>query len=840
MPALRRSEIRSRIAASGLALLTAVSLWLSLGTLAVSGGDTLRIAALPSLWILTALAIAAVASAQVVRLRLEHAWPLAISLILWLPFFPGPVPAALLIWQGPIEGVIWLVVAVGLIAARPPSAPSLTTDPSKAPWIAAGFVGLAALIVFSQVRDVMPGGDEPHYLAATQSLLRDGDLRVANNYEQGDYLQYFPGRLEPHFLRRSTGGEIYSIHAPGVSAIVLPAFAVAGYPGAVLTMVLIAALTAALTWRLAFRVSGRIAGAWISVAAIFATTPYFFHTFAIYPEIIGSLLVMIGVWLLLELDDGREVSARTLALVGCGSSILPWLHSRFAVIAALLGLIIIARLLQRSEAIKRIAAFLAVPVIAGIGWLAYFYAIWGIPSPTAPYGADTSTSASYILRGLVGLLFDQQFGILTTAPVYLMAIAGAWVLLQRQPRLAFELFVIIAAYSATTASYAMWWAGNAAPARFVVSVLPIAALPIALVGTQTTTIVLLVVSIALAVPRGIVEGGRFIFNNRGGVDATIEWITRSVDLSLALPSVHRDGASIAVRDGVLWLVVFGASVLVAGMFVQRRSSAARYAATAIGAALAVIVASSIVWSLHGQPVLTPDRSKLAALAAYRPAWHRTPRGQRDYLDHLSITINGPARLNRVPAAAYEVLPTSGSGAWRVFVGRNDAPLEQFDDQPDRLRLPLMLQTLNVSQVSVTLRPQSVFPPVATGNAIRAARYGYTRAYFLDERAYPERDGFWTRADASSQVVISTQELGAEADWPMVVTAGSVPTTVTLSTPGWEQRLALGAGEKRQVSLPGSNGAWPLRITSGAGFRPSERAPGNADVRKLAAWIAFPR
>jgi hypothetical protein len=75
-----------------LALLTAVSIGLSLGTLAVYGGDTSRIAALPSIWILGALAVAAIAVARIVRLRLDQAWPLAISLVLWLPFLPGTSP----------------------------------------------------------------------------------------------------------------------------------------------------------------------------------------------------------------------------------------------------------------------------------------------------------------------------------------------------------------------------------------------------------------------------------------------------------------------------------------------------------------------------------------------------------------------------------------------------------------------------------------------------------------------------------------------------------------------------------------------------------------------------
>jgi hypothetical protein len=42
------SDRRSRAGAAVLALLAAISIWLSLGTIAVYGGDTSRIAALPS------------------------------------------------------------------------------------------------------------------------------------------------------------------------------------------------------------------------------------------------------------------------------------------------------------------------------------------------------------------------------------------------------------------------------------------------------------------------------------------------------------------------------------------------------------------------------------------------------------------------------------------------------------------------------------------------------------------------------------------------------------------------------------------------------------------------
>src|SRR6478735_6649256 len=357
------SASKSPLGASLLALLTAVSIWLSLGTVAVYGGDTARIAALPSLWILALLAAAAAAVAALAKLRLEQAWPLAISLVLWLPFIPGDLPPSFLIWEGPIEGIVWLCVVVGLVAARRRSMPKPWSDPAVAPWIAAALLTASWFLVFSQVRSVIPGGDEPHYLAATQSLLHDGDLRVANNYAKGEYLEYFPGKLEPHFLKRAKSGEIYSIHAPGVSVIVLPAFAVAGYLGAVATMILIAALTAMLTWRLAFRVGGDAGGAWAGTMAVFASAPYFFHAFTIYPEIIGSFCVVCGVWLLIELADGRDVTSRSLVAVGTALATLPWLHSRFAILAAVLGILIVVRLAQRSGAVAAIAKFLAVPSI---------------------------------------------------------------------------------------------------------------------------------------------------------------------------------------------------------------------------------------------------------------------------------------------------------------------------------------------------------------------------------------------------------------------------------------------------------------------------------------------
>src|SRR5688572_29015026 len=131
MQALRLDGWRSRIAAAGLVLLAAVSVWLSAGIIFAGDLDS-RIAALPSLLILGMLAVALPAVAWLAKLRLEHAWPLTISLVLWLPFVTRST-----LWEGPIEAIVWLVVIAGLIAARPPTLPAVFTNPGLAPLLAA-------------------------------------------------------------------------------------------------------------------------------------------------------------------------------------------------------------------------------------------------------------------------------------------------------------------------------------------------------------------------------------------------------------------------------------------------------------------------------------------------------------------------------------------------------------------------------------------------------------------------------------------------------------------------------------------------------------------------------
>lgn len=112
---------------------------------------------------------------------------------------------------------------------------------------------------------LFPGGDEPHYLVITQSLLHDGDLKIEDNY---------------------------SIRPVGLPILALPAFAAAGYRGVVAMLVAMAALAAALLWRWIRETTGSADAATFAWAAVALTTPYLFNLFTVYPEIPGALAVM--------------------------------------------------------------------------------------------------------------------------------------------------------------------------------------------------------------------------------------------------------------------------------------------------------------------------------------------------------------------------------------------------------------------------------------------------------------------------------------------------------------------------------------------------------------------
>ena len=304
---------------------------------------------------------------------------------------------------------------LGVVASPPPSASLL---PGRGTVFALS-LGLYLFFGLWSAAVVGPGADEPHYLVITQSLLRDHDLAIENNHARGDYREYFGGELRPDFLRRGLNEVIYSIHAPGLPALLVPAYAVDGYAGAVAMLCLFGALAALAVFDLAALLAGPGA-ALIAWAAACLTVPFVPHSWLIFPEMPGALIMA---WAALWWYAPLPARSRTWIWRGAALAILPWLHTKFVILLAAM----LAALLLRLWRTPRAAAALVVPAMISVTlWIWSFYVLYGVFDPQIPYGdfPRLYVLAANIPRGVLGLLFDQKFGLLMYSPVYLLAPLG--------------------------------------------------------------------------------------------------------------------------------------------------------------------------------------------------------------------------------------------------------------------------------------------------------------------------------------------------------------------------------------------------------------------------------
>ncbi|MGH9200500.1 MAG: hypothetical protein ACRD2A_04600, partial [Vicinamibacterales bacterium] len=844
------------------------SLWISLGTMAVTDIETrLRVAALPPLWLLAAFVTVGGGAAWVARLTPARAWPLAMLILLWLPYLPGRWPGVFALWQGPIEAAVWSATLAGVAWAERSTwsarLENLAFDARRAPVIAATVAAMCYGATAIHIAERIPNGDEPHYLVIAQSLLLDHDLKIQNNHERGDYTAYFFGELRPHYLRRGIDEQIYSIHSPGLSVIVLPAFAIAGYPGAAATVIALTATASAITWSVAWLLTANAAAAWAGWAAVFLTTPFFFHGFTLYPDGVGALLVMLGVWLMTRFELRLPTGRGALLLGGFAVGVLPWLHTRFAVLAVALSLLVSLRLASAENRGARLLTFLAPPVISLAFWLGYFWLIWGLPDPSAPYGGNTQTAFGYISRGLTGLLIDQQFGVLFSAPIYVVAFAALALMMRRRARFSVELLFLVVPYVAAASSFAMWWGGVSSPARFVAAVLPVAAIPIAWwwahqssVGWRALTLFLLLLSVVALVPRVAVDHGALIYNDRNGFDLLLDWASQGVNLPVAFPSVHRGTG--AVADSVLW----GVAAIVVATFARLlggrvRSAGQVWALLALAIGVAAMTTSSIVWARHSEPGVTPTSSQLAFLRGWNPEWQTTrvllqplrALSEEELARRIEVatTTRGPQNVvdaalfatSVLPAADYDVVISGANaldGELVVRVGRLDQVTERWRLQgvPTgitglTLHLPVPVHSVvirgddaaktSITKLTLRLRRLLVTADADASYALRAARYGPVRAFFMDAAAFTEPSGFWTRGQEATTVVLDADDTARAQGLPVRVRAGPVPTRVDLSVGDWSQRLTFTPDQIQEVALPplGTQSAWALRITTAEKF-----------------------
>ena len=903
------------------ATLLGAVIWISRARLGVIGsGDGVRVAFLPSLPELAGLIVLCglvltMTAALVERgrgrwpalraLRVPLLLPLGVLAALALPYLPllpdrMPVLSTLAgplrwwIWAAGLAVTAWAAGTVLASSRTPPAAPRARHGPAAA----AVFAVTAILAAGSAVRlapgPIYPGGDEPHYLVIAQSVLRDGDFRIENNHARRDYREYYAGTLAPHHIVPAReDGAIYSIHPIGAPLIVLPGFAVAGYRGASMTVVLAAALAALLLWRWTRRVTGSAAAATFGWAAVATSAPFLLHSFAIYPETFGALAVMAV--LAPAVPDGPAL--RGALWRGLVVGLLPWLSTKFSPMSLVLLVLVAWRFRHTRD---RLAT--AVPYgLSLLGWFAWFYVHWGSPSPTAPYADATQMAAWHLFAGVPGLLFDQEYGVAAVAPLLALAPLG-WAALWRQGaagrRVVLETTLPGAALALTIGAYAMWWGGSAPPGRGLVSVLPLAGVPLAALWSATRAhaarraalVLLLAIGAATTATFVLVHDGLLVANGRDGSAALLEYLAPSLDLVRALPSfiAHREDAWRPLLIVAVWAGLGALAWRAAGRVTAAGPGHAGLAGASLGFGAVLAAAATVpVLGIGDPPPRAPAELRASAPAIdsydaaarpmaivydpFRPAlpetipplvrFEATP-GARTARQPVPVLLNARFAL---PAGTYAVTiePAPGAaltGAVGLQLGRTGRPRDvwQLDAGPGDAWSRTFTLDMDASFVGfraggdlesrvarLELRPVAIVdsgrrlprPPV-----LAAARYAHVPVYFHDEHAYVEADGFWARGRTRHELTLG---IPGDANPPGVTLrlhSGDGDTRVRLSTPAWSEEIALTRGEAQAVLVPAlaTQRLLPLVITPESGFVPAERREGVDDRRLLGCWVEVVR
>jgi hypothetical protein len=833
---------------------------------------------------------------------------LAILLLPFTPVLPDRWPA-LQALAGPLAAIVWLAVIAlqvwvlwrsGLITARAIERWRVSTLTLVIFIATIAAAGLAAARLTST--SLFPSGDEPHYLVIAQSLWRDGDLKIQNNHQRGDYREYYPSDLEPHYLTRGTDKEIYSIHPIGIAVLFAPVYALGGYAGVIAGLIVMAAIAAAIAWRWTVATLNAPGAATFAWAAVALTAPFLLNSFAVYPEIAAGLAVIFAfVWTLPD-ERQRPGFARWVA-AGLAIASLPWLSTKYAPMSAALLVIVLLRVsktplrIEPASLLRNTKAWtvIAIYAISLAAWFAFFYAYWGTPLPMAPYGSMVQTSPLTLRKGGPGLLFDQEYGLLALAPVYILAATGLYRMwrsggpLRRQ---AIEITFIFTPLLATVGAFGVWWGGASAPGRPIVSGLLLLCLPIATAfraAPATSPLragqhLLLWISIGIALTLLIAEDGLVIGNARDNTSALLEyWSPRWELWTLAPTFISQASWAIGALHAAWWLAVaFAAAFVLARSRVTRPGLSALVAASALAAAL-IVIAVTMPWLPANPPGTHVDlgaRARLDALdgfdARVRPAAmvydplrrgasaEVVPRltlgvrpGQRHDRQPMRVIHNGRFTL---PAGRYRIDVTfnadSGGRAWPLSlqVGRGGPPLETWDVQarPGQRWSTTLWLPVNVSFVglrgpaeleraidAITITPIEIVDagsrpivPVVTA----AAQYGDVSLFFHDDRMYPEATGFWTPGGRTSGITVVTPP-----DHPTPVMlrihSGVKANSGTFSTFGWQQAYSLVPGQAAEFELPTmAGGVVPLTISVDDGFYPRDTDPSSTDQRFLGIWI----
>lgn len=333
-----------------------------------------------------------------------------------------------------------------------------------------------AIVLFWQSQDIYGlTGDEPHYLLIADSLYRDHDLFVDNNYliETPVHRACKANLSDPLDISRHVRNR-FSMHNIGLPLLLLIPYGIAGVSGAKIFMTLLAGFWPYLLYKAAFQIIESRRWSILIALTLSLGLPYLPVSNQLYIDLLGGMIILYVAERVIGILRGHyePVSSPAKNLwMGVALGFLPWLHIRLSApaILLLLGYVYanIDRPHQPTVADNRRWFLLPVAITAcsGIVLAAYNQMAFG-NAVFGPYYSYLSFDVRKIALTFIGLHWDMAHGMFMQQPLLLLGLIGIAPFVKENWKAAILLALVAVSVLLPNSMLLVWYGGASFYGRY--------------------------------------------------------------------------------------------------------------------------------------------------------------------------------------------------------------------------------------------------------------------------------------------------------------------------------------------------------------------------------------
>jgi hypothetical protein len=290
-------------------------------------------------------------------------------------------------------------------------------------------IALTLLFLFANLhlkgyltKNIYTSGDEPHYLMMTDSLVKDGDLNLKNDYENNRAEGiYSKNNVFPHLsatIDPRSSNNWYSIHTIGLPLIIYGPYSLFGLNGARLAMVLLQLTSLGLFYLALKRYLSSDNRVFLGVTLILSCTFFWQNLGAILPDM---LVVVFSLVFIVLFGNKKFISNLALAFLIFLSALI---HTKIALILLPLylghNILLIKELGARNFIRLQLIPFVLLAVCV-VAYSFFLHRLYGFYTPNGLYGSNGQLFSANPFINLMAILFDRVKGLVFYYPVLLVA-----------------------------------------------------------------------------------------------------------------------------------------------------------------------------------------------------------------------------------------------------------------------------------------------------------------------------------------------------------------------------------------------------------------------------------